>query len=212
MDNLNIWKAGNDKLISEINKLIKERGGKICLNIRPSKINELKYPDFSRLFVRLESELGIDSPMDYKRYLGEKYNKMPRVANHMKLKYLLVTYNNKISCDLSKFPIKKIVVENPKPRVLPDLSKQTVPEDQLKSFYRSAEWKKLRYEAIRKYGQRCACCGAKPSSENNVILNVDHIKPLRYNWSIRLDIDNMQVLCADCNRGKGSIYEDVWRE
>ena len=76
-------------------------------------------------------------------------------------------------------------------------------------FYRSIEWKRLRYDALVKYGNRCQCCGASP--KDGVRLNVDHIKPRRKFPSLALDIANLQVLCAGCNAGKGNRDED-WRE
>lgn len=79
----------------------------------------------------------------------------------------------------------------------------------LKEFYKSKEWKFMRYEALRRYGGRCQCCGA--SAQENAGLHVDHIKPLRVFWDLRLDIDNLQVLCADCNEGKGARHADDWR-
>lgn len=41
---------------------------------------------------------------------------------------------------------------------------------------------------------------------------VDHIKPVRKYWHLRLDPDNLQVLCADCNRAKGNWDETDFRK
>jgi 5-methylcytosine-specific restriction endonuclease McrA len=35
---------------------------------------------------------------------------------------------------------------------------------------------------------------------------------LKIYWSRRLKESNLQVLCSACNHGKGSKYEDDWRE
>lgn len=78
-----------------------------------------------------------------------------------------------------------------------------------KEFLESREWQSLRYEALKKHGRKCQCCGAKPPS---VVLHVDHIKP-RYRYpELCLDINNLQVLCAACNMGKGAKHEDDFRE
>lgn len=79
----------------------------------------------------------------------------------------------------------------------------------LAAFYSSSEWKAMRYEALRLHGAQCQCCGASPGS--GVVLNVDHIKPLRAFWALRLDLNNLQVLCGDCNQGKGARHDDDWR-
>jgi 5-methylcytosine-specific restriction endonuclease McrA len=69
-------------------------------------------------------------------------------------------------------------------------------------FYESKEWKQARYQTLRDHGRRCACCGATPAT--GAIMHVDHIKP-RYKFpELSLDLNNLQVLCSDCNEGKGA--------
>lgn len=79
------------------------------------------------------------------------------------------------------------------------------PQAKIDAFYASAEWKRLSYEAKVLYGKKCQCCGVGP--DRGVIINTDHIKPIRYYWDLRLEIGNLQVLCENCNRGKGSWDE-----
>ena len=76
-------------------------------------------------------------------------------------------------------------------------------------FLRTREWKQVRYMALERSSGKCECCGR--GKESNVILHVDHIKP-RYNHpELALTLVNLQVLCADCNQGKGGKYETDWR-
>lgn len=70
------------------------------------------------------------------------------------------------------------------------------------SFLRSREWKEVRYEVIRKSDNRCQCCGR--GVKDGIILHVDHIKPRSRFPELALNIDNLQVLCEDCNIGKGA--------
>ena len=63
-------------------------------------------------------------------------------------------------------------------------------------FYKSWEWKKARFITIKRYGPTCMCCG---STERIV---VDHILPRRKRPDLELDLENLQVLCNDCNMGK----------
>jgi 5-methylcytosine-specific restriction endonuclease McrA len=72
-----------------------------------------------------------------------------------------------------------------------------------------AEWARLRYETIAKRGNACECCGRKPPE---VIIHVDHIKPVSKFPDRSLDPDNLQILCADCNLGKNAIDQTDWRE
>lgn len=78
-----------------------------------------------------------------------------------------------------------------------------------KDFYSSRAWKILRYQAFERYGNKCACCGAKP--EDGLIMHVDHIKPRSKHPELSLDIENLQILCEDCNVGKINQWETNWR-
>ncbi len=77
-------------------------------------------------------------------------------------------------------------------------------------FLQSYEWRKLRMEALKLYGNRCQCCGA--SAADGVRIHVDHIKPRKQYPALALDLSNLQVLCEDCNHGKGNWDDTDWRE
>lgn len=79
-----------------------------------------------------------------------------------------------------------------------------------KGFLESWEWTTLRYKALQKFGRRCMCCGASP--ETGAVLHVDHIKPRSKFPHLALDIDNLQILCAACNKGKGNWDDTDFRE
>lgn len=76
------------------------------------------------------------------------------------------------------------------------------------SFYFSREWRELRYKALKIHGRKCLVCGAQPPE---VILHVDHIKPMSKYPQLRLKLDNLQILCEDCNIGKSNKDETDWR-
>ena len=78
-----------------------------------------------------------------------------------------------------------------------------------KDFYSSRAWKILRYQAFEKYGNRCQCCGARPSDD--VVLHVDHVKPKSTHPELALDLNNMQILCDDCNIGKINQFQTDWK-
>jgi len=75
-----------------------------------------------------------------------------------------------------------------------------------KDFYRSWEWLEVRYKVLKKYGPKCMCCG----SSHKIV--VDHIKPRRIYPELELEEDNLQVLCALCNRGKSYKDETDFRD
>jgi 5-methylcytosine-specific restriction endonuclease McrA len=77
------------------------------------------------------------------------------------------------------------------------------------AFLSTFQWRKVRMEALKKYGPKCMCCGATPAT--GAVMNVDHIKP-RKKWpSLALDVNNLQILCHDCNHGKGNWDQTDWR-
>jgi 5-methylcytosine-specific restriction endonuclease McrA len=92
--------------------------------------------------------------------------------------------------------------EKPKPR-----------PDPIKRFYSSRAWRSARYAFLKTQPRplRCRCCGAS-SLETRIC--VDHVVPLKKDWSRRTDQSNLQLLCNDCNfYGKGSSSDttDDWR-
>jgi 5-methylcytosine-specific restriction endonuclease McrA len=82
-------------------------------------------------------------------------------------------------------------------------------EKRIKSFYNSWQWKKVRYEFLKGKARRCQCCGSTPAQGERIV--VDHVKPLRHFWHLRLDPNNLEILCDSCNRGKGSYDTTDWR-
>lgn len=77
----------------------------------------------------------------------------------------------------------------------------------MSNFYFSREWRELRYRVLRSSNKSCQCCLAK-----NKPLHVDHIKPISKFPELKLDINNLQVLCEDCNLGKSNLYFDDFRD
>jgi len=77
------------------------------------------------------------------------------------------------------------------------------------SFYRSPAWAKARYAALVKANGKCGCCGR--TAQDGVILNVDHIKPVKLYPELALVASNLQVLCGLCNKGKGNWDETDWQ-
>jgi HNH endonuclease len=77
-------------------------------------------------------------------------------------------------------------------------------------FYQSREWLSLRYEALKRYGAICQCCGQTRSKDNPI--QVDHIKSRYLHPDLALDITNLQILCKRCNMGKGYKDDTDWRD
>ncbi len=92
---------------------------------------------------------------------------------------------------------------------------QRVPQSKTKlfvqtdEFLKSREWRELRYLALLNCKGTCQLCGAK--RKDGIILHVDHIKPRSTHPALALKLDNLQVLCEDCNMGKGAWDDTDWR-
>lgn len=78
-------------------------------------------------------------------------------------------------------------------------------------FLTSYQWRTVRFDAIALHGNSCMCCGATPGRGNGVVINVDHIKPRRKHPHLALDINNLQILCNECNHGKSNRHETDFR-
>lgn len=77
-------------------------------------------------------------------------------------------------------------------------------------FYDSDEWRRVRYEALRLHGGKCCLCGV--TAHQGAELHVDHIKPRSLFPELELDVNNLQVLCRDCNLGKSNLDDTDWRD
>lgn len=121
------------------------------------------------------------------------------------LRLLRIKYNGKLPSKIKHKRIQYVTEPKPGYQPQPKHKKVKVIDVLIKEFYDSFAWRNLRYGILVYYGNKCMCCG----NSNN--LRVDHIKPLPRYWDLRFDVDNLQILCDPCNRGKGSWDETDWR-
>lgn len=88
---------------------------------------------------------------------------------------------------------------------------QHSPKEAREEFYKSWDWRTARMEVLKRHARRCMCCGSTPDDltvdGKPVRLVVDHIKPLSRYWHLRLVQSNLQILCDECNMGKGAWDE-----
>ncbi len=77
------------------------------------------------------------------------------------------------------------------------------------AFLASPEWRALRLTVIAKYGPECMRCRYTPPKKIHV--HVDHIKPRRHFPELALSFDNLQILCARCNKDKGNKHYTDYR-
>lgn len=78
-----------------------------------------------------------------------------------------------------------------------------------RAFYKTSAWIQTRYRVMQARGARCECCGR--TKADDVRLHVDHIKPRSKFPALELVEENMQILCEDCNQGKGAWDQTDWR-
>lgn len=77
-------------------------------------------------------------------------------------------------------------------------------------FFKSGQWKQLRYRALKELGNVCMLCGGSPRTGS--IIHVDHILPRSIYPELALDIKNLQILCLECNEGKSNKDKTDWRD
>lgn len=81
------------------------------------------------------------------------------------------------------------------------------------AFYRSYGWRRLRTDMLEHNRERhgmltCECCLATATPQ----WHVDHVRPRSTHPERALEPANLQVLCQDCNVGKGTRYATDWRQ
>lgn len=86
----------------------------------------------------------------------------------------------------------------------------SLPFEATDAFLQSFAWRKARMKALATHGARCQCCGASPAA-TGAVMNVDHIKPRKTHPELALDQSNLQILCHECNHGKGNWDQTDWR-
>jgi 5-methylcytosine-specific restriction endonuclease McrA len=82
--------------------------------------------------------------------------------------------------------------------------------DKYKRFYSSRAWRAARYTYLKTLPRplRCQCCGATVADTR---LCVDHIVPIKKDWTRRLDQTNFQLICETENLAKASSDQTDWR-
>lgn len=79
-------------------------------------------------------------------------------------------------------------------------------------FFKSMEWKTLRYDVLRENESRCQICGRVAGevskSGQKISMEVDHILPVSKFWELRGYRKNLMCVCNECNRGKDALVED----
>lgn len=146
----------------------------------------------------------------------------PRILWDTKQKLLISTPAGELRSAICAYEVLDVPESSDEPSAPPNVKRKSAvddnimdtggklntPEkvDKVKKFYRSYGWRKLRYEVLKFWGGKCQAC---KNSER--VLHVDHIKPIKKYWKLRLDPDNLQVLCDLCNHGKGNWDETDWR-
>lgn len=93
-------------------------------------------------------------------------------------------------------------------RLGPPKSSHTPSKQEKNDFYKSWEWRSARVKVLQRFSASCQLCGASSKhldmTGEPVRVVVDHIYPLHTHWDMRLDASNLQVLCDECNQGKGA--------
>lgn len=107
---------------------------------------------------------------------------------------------------------EKFVYWGSRSNVVPIVPSMGAPHPDYKKdpdFYKTNAWRQLRYLALKNTDGRCSCCGA--SQKEGIVLHVDHVLPRYKRPDLSLSLDNLQVLCEDCNLGKGGWDDTDWR-
>lgn len=159
------------------------------------------------------SEISNAKPQEKLRLISEYYNfgPLPRF-NNKQSKKILIEFVESESKNLETFSriyesylIKKYGI--PPGMDAHDLVICNLPSHK---FYKTPEWRSLRYKALLTFGNKCFACGRTP--KNGVCIHVDHILPRSINPELSLSINNLQILCEDCNLAKSNTDTTNWMD
>lgn len=76
--------------------------------------------------------------------------------------------------------------------------KQNRTDDKEQKFYRSKEWKKVRWNALARNNFLCQRCFKMNRIKSAEL--VHHITTIKLDWERRLDINNLEPLCNECHK------------
>lgn len=76
-------------------------------------------------------------------------------------------------------------------------------QKELKQFYNSTAWRDLSKLVLNEHYYVCAECGKDATL-------ADHIVPVRVDWSLRLDKNNIQPLCDSCHAIKTRKEREIY--
>lgn len=83
---------------------------------------------------------------------------------------------------------------------------EDIPKIKSTSFGSQNDWRYLRKKVLKIQGKHCLKCG-----KTHDRMHIDHIKPKSKYPHLEFKIDNLQVLCGDCNRKKSFDKEVDYR-
>lgn len=155
--------------------------------------NELEYRFKKRLAKRFVLKYGV------KKY----YN--PTIKKRLDYYSALIAKEFSISFDVIDDFLIKLYDLNPLGKIarVDSVNKKFTKKSRFNSFYRTIEWREVRSVVLSMYGSVCMKCGSKKN------IHVDHILPISKYPKLRLDVNNLQVLCSSCNIEKSNTdYTD----
>ncbi len=98
--------------------------------------------------------------------------------------------------------------EERRARLVPPRSSHVPSKQEKTDFYKSWVWRSARVKVLQRFSATCQLCSASSKHLDMcgepVRIVVDHIYPLHTHWDMRLAASNLQVLCDECNQGKGA--------
>lgn len=170
--------------------------------------NRVIYEVYNKKFHSLQShatpqlceELGIDF---------EEFMRIERIVVHgcklsMITSYCVSCYVQYISPQGRNHYSKHELLSEPQVRSALKELDRIATYHKTESYRRKQERSKLtptlRYDIMKRDGFRCCLCGR--SADNGIELEVDHIVPISKGGNTVYS--NLQTLCRDCNRGKGT--------
>lgn len=123
--------------------------------------------------------------------------------------YLLMRASNPITANKKPPKTKPSVKKKKRGSASKEFLKELCASREDQNFYKTGRWRVLRFELIKLSRGLCEACGNGPKQGKAV--HVDHIKPRYSHPELEYEPSNLQLLCEECNLGKGAWDDTDFR-
>jgi hypothetical protein len=204
-------KVTKEQIAADIHRVAKRLGTKVvsmrkyqhygkysvasCYNRFGSWVNAIKAAGLKNPSLRLPPA---DELMDNIKRVWDKVQEQPtyELMKTSISKYRAPTYKHVFATWNNALRIFNLYVRKDRRKYEQEIAKLTIVKIDKRGISKS-----LKYDVFTRDKHKCRICGRSPATTPEVVLTLDHIKPVAEGGTTHLE--NLQTLCMRCNLKKG---------